>query len=91
MDSFMKNVAQDEADFNAQKSQLQDEVEMGETAAKIAAKAPVSPETVIEGIKTAREINEIVKDYAVPLFLAVISLAAAFIGWKYLDVGAKLH
>ena len=58
MDSFMKNVANDEAQFNAQKEQLQEEVQMGETAAKIAAKAPVSPETVIETIKVGREIRE---------------------------------
>lgn len=57
----MKNVASDEAQFNAQKEQMQDEVQLGETAAKIAAKAPVSPETVIETIKVGREIREFLR------------------------------
>lgn len=54
----MKNVATDEAQFNSQKSQIQNEVQLGETAASIAAKAPVSPETVIEGIKMGEELRE---------------------------------
>lgn len=54
----MKNVASDEAQFNAQKEQMQDEAQMGETAAKIAAKAPVSPETVIKTIEVGRTVRE---------------------------------
>jgi hypothetical protein len=57
MDGLMKNVASGQAEFNAQKETLQQEAELGETAAKIAAKAPVSPETVIETIVTARKIR----------------------------------
>jgi hypothetical protein len=47
-----------QSDILAQKSTLQEEAQLGETAAEIAAKAPVSPETVIQTVMTARKIRE---------------------------------
>lgn len=58
MDNLKQNIVSSEAEFNSQKSEIQDEVQMGQTAATIAAKAPVSPETVIEGIKMGREMRK---------------------------------
>jgi hypothetical protein len=57
MDDMMKNIDSARDDFMDQKETLQQEAELGETAAKIAAKAPVSPETVIETVMTARKIR----------------------------------
>lgn len=57
MDSLLKNVATTESQFNEQKSQIQEEVEIGETAAAIAAKVPLSPETIIEGIQEGYKIS----------------------------------
>jgi hypothetical protein len=48
-----------QSDILAQKSTLQEEAQLGETAAEIAAKAPVSPETVIQTVMTARKIREL--------------------------------
>jgi hypothetical protein len=52
-----KNVASAEGEFNAQKQQMQDEAEMGETAAAVAAKLPISPETAIEGFMLWRQLS----------------------------------
>jgi hypothetical protein len=57
MDGFMKNVASTQSEFIAQKEAIQQEAELGETAAKIATKVPVSPETIIETVVTARKIR----------------------------------
>lgn len=61
MDMLNKNLnsmATEEKDINDQKAKLQGEAQMGEEAAEIAAKLPVSPETVIEGIMFARKASE---------------------------------
>jgi hypothetical protein len=57
MDQFKQNVASAQDEFMDQKETLQQEAELGETAAQIAAKAPVSPETVIQTVMTARKIR----------------------------------
>ena len=53
-----KNIATAEGDFNAQKEKMQDEAEMGEKAATIAAKLPIDPETAIEGFMLWRQISK---------------------------------
>ena len=53
-----KNIASAESDFNEQKSMLQEEAELGDTAAAVAAKMPVDPGTVIEGFMMWRKIRE---------------------------------
>lgn len=58
MDGFMKNVATDANQFEAQKSQLQEEAQMGETAASIAAKVPLSPETIVKGVEEGMKLSE---------------------------------
>lgn len=58
MDQLKSNIANAQDEFNDQKSTLQDQAELGETAASIAAKAPVSPETVIEGVMFWRKASE---------------------------------
>jgi len=85
MDAFKKNlseVATTEGDFNEQKEKLQEEAQMGETAAHIAAKAPVSPETVIEGIMMWRRIRDSIKDYAVPALAVTFSVIAAVAAYE---------
>lgn len=57
MDQFKQNIASAQDEFMDQKETLQQEAELGETAAQIAAKAPVSPETVIQTVMTARKIR----------------------------------
>ena len=58
MDQLKSNIANAQDEFNDQKSTLRDQAELGETAATIAAKAPVSPETVIEGVMFWRKASE---------------------------------
>jgi hypothetical protein len=59
MGDFLENAASDEAQFNRQKNQLQEEAQLGDTAAEIASKAPVSPETIIKGIEMERKLREL--------------------------------
>jgi hypothetical protein len=54
----MKHAASAQSDILAQKNTLQQEAQLGETAAEVAAKLPVSPETVIEAVMTGRKIRE---------------------------------
>lgn len=58
MDALQKNMASAESEYTAQKSTFQEEAEMGEMAASVAAKAPVSPETVIEGVRAYRSASK---------------------------------
>jgi hypothetical protein len=57
MDGLKANIASAQHEFDDQKGELQDQAQLGETAATIAAKAPVSPQTVIEGVMFWRKIS----------------------------------
>ena len=57
MSDFLNNIAHSEEEFNAQKSQIQNEVELGEEAASIAAKLPLSPETIIKSVETEQKLR----------------------------------
>jgi len=66
MENLTKNIATDEADFQKQKQEVQEVAEVGELAGTIAAKLPVSPQTVIEGIMIwRRDANKIIPAVAV--------------------------
>jgi hypothetical protein len=58
MDGLKKNIASAQDDLMDQKNDIQDAAELGETAATIAAKLPVDPQTVIETVVTARKIRK---------------------------------
>lgn len=57
MDNLTKNMAGNVDELNQQKEKMQREAQMGEEASEIAAKLPVSPETVIEGVMMWRKTS----------------------------------
>jgi hypothetical protein len=59
MDALKSNIAHAQDELDEQKTQLQEQAELSETAAHIAAKAPVDPQTVIEGVMLWRQIREL--------------------------------
>lgn len=69
----MKNVASGEAEFEAQKSEMQEEAQMGETAASISAKVPLSPETVIKGVQEGMWLSE--SDHRIAVFQLALTSA----------------
>ncbi|KAG8868279.1 hypothetical protein FRB97_002561 [Tulasnella sp. 331] len=76
-------MAGDISELNQQKEQMQQEAQIGEDAAEIAAKLPVSPETVIEGVMIWRRTAETITANIVPI-LCALAVVIAFLAYEVL-------